>query len=258
MDETQDAEPGSTEPQQAAPEVAPAGELNVPAADSSASATTSSPASAPVASSVGGLPSSPAEAGNVDAGTVPDGAATPAIAYPSASQSSAEVAPLGEVSANPSSQPSADSSVSISAGDAGEPLAEEPEDSGMPSQSNSIVDPVPAVEAGNAPGPVDSAETATSPEDALTAVVAVTAAAFSVDLSDRFETRAYPDGTIMKTVGALPETSPVSYPAPTAPAADTPHGLLNAIEEYFTTALRSSRTDGHKLIAQLRNKLTQD
>lgn len=74
---------------------------------------------------------------------------------------------------------------------------------------------------------------------------------------DQFETRQYPDGTTIKTIGGLPEQSPVSYPAPAEPAVDTPHGLLNAIEQYFTTALRSSRTDGHKLIARLREQLSQ-
>lgn len=75
---------------------------------------------------------------------------------------------------------------------------------------------------------------------------------------DQFETRQYPNGVTMRTVGELPADSPVSYPAPTTPADDSAHGLLNQIEAYFTTALRSSRTDGHKLIARLRDCLNSD
>lgn len=123
--------------------------------------------------------------------------------------------------------------------------------------SSSTASLVPA-EAGNVDGRAEaSADTATSTSDALADVGAEIAAATFVDLSTNFETRQYPDGTTLKSQGALPEQSPVSYPAPTAPAVDTPHGLLNAIEEFFTTALRSSRTDGHKLIAQLRAQLPQ-
>jgi hypothetical protein len=233
------------------------GESNAAAADSNASATISSPESAPVASSAEGSLSSPVDSGNVDAGTASAGAATPATAVPSASLPSAEVAPLGEVSGNPSSQPSADSVVSTSAGDAGEPRAEEPKDLGTLSPSNSIADPAAGADAGNVTGQADSAATATSPEAALAGIVDTTAAAFSVDLLQKFETRQYADGTTIRTVGGLPEQSPVSYPTPGEPAADTPHGLLNSIEAYFTTAMRSSRTDGHKLIALLRAQLPQ-
>jgi hypothetical protein len=294
MDDTQGAAPGNTEPATDGGANLPVGECTAPIAGASAvGLSLENSGSASLAGTKDTGSTTPAsdfvtevDSGNVGAGTAPDGAATPAIVDLSVSPQSDEVVQMGEPSAapesgtgsdsskdvdpnaaaetaaNPSSQPSADSDASTSGGDTGEQPAEEPEDSGTPSQSNSTAAPAQDVEfvesPGNAAGPVDSAATATSPEDALTAVVAVTAAAFSVDMMDRFEARTYPDGTTMKTVGALPEASPVSYPAPTAPAVDTPHGLLNAIEAYFTSALRSSRTDGHKLIAQLRATLPQD
>jgi hypothetical protein len=112
-------------------------------------------------------------------------------------------------------------------------------------------------DAGNDAGQADSASGAISIGDAPLSPVTALAVATFVDLLENVETRQYPDGVILKSSGVLPAESPVSYPAPQAPEADTAHGLLNAIEEYFTTALRSSRTDGHKLIAQLRGKLPQ-
>ena len=87
------------------------------------------------------------------------------------------------------------------------------------------------------------------------ATLAADASASPSSLMERFETRQYADGVVLRTTGTLPDSSPVSYPSPTAPAIDSPLGILNAIEEYFTTALRSSRTDGHKMIQKLRDHL---
>lgn len=196
------------------------------------------------------------EPGNVGAGTLPAESATPATAEHSVSRSSAEVALVGEPVTNQPSPSCGDSGASTSAGDSGELPAEEHKDSGTPSPSSFTADAAQGGNLGNQDGPADSAATAISPEAALAGIVETTAAAFSVDLEQHFETRHYPDGSTIKTVGALPDASPVSYPTTAAePAVDTAHGLLNAIEHYLTTALRSSRTDGHKLIAQLRSML---
>lgn len=112
--------------------------------------------------------------------------------------------------------------------------------------------------AGNVVGQTDSVDSATPTDNAPLSAVTADAVATFADLMDQFETRQYPNGVMMRTLGELPKESPVSYPRSEAPADDSPHGLLNQIEAYFTTALRSSRTDGHKLIAQLRECLDSD
>lgn len=115
-----------------------------------------------------------------------------------------------------------------------------------------------AADAGNAAGQPDSVDSAISDTSAPLAPATADAVATFADLMDQFEERQYPNGVMMRTVGELPDESPVSYPQPTTPADDSAHGLLNQIEAYFTTALRSSRTDGHKLIARLRECLNED
>jgi hypothetical protein len=115
-----------------------------------------------------------------------------------------------------------------------------------------------AGDAGNAVGKTGSADSATPTDNAPLSAATADAVATFADLMDQFETRQYPNGVMMRTLGELPKESPVSYPRPEAPADNSPHGLLNQIEAYFTTALRSSRTDGHKLIAQLRSALSQE
>lgn len=113
-----------------------------------------------------------------------------------------------------------------------------------------------AGDAGNAAGQTDSADSATPTDNAPLSAATADAVATFADLMGQFETRQYPNGVMMRTLGELPKESPVSYPRPETPADNSPHGLLNQIEAYFTTALRSSRTDGHKLIAQLRAALS--
>lgn len=115
-----------------------------------------------------------------------------------------------------------------------------------------------AGDAGNDAGQAASADSAMPTGDAPLLPVTADAVATFADLMDQFESRQYPNGVMLRTVGELPSESPVSYPTPTTPSDDSPHGLLNQIEAYFTTALRSSRTDGHKLIAQLRATLSAD
>lgn len=177
--------------------------------------------------------------------TAGNGAAA-AVGQLSEGNASGAAADLGNAGAGPAGS-----------GDAGEPLAEGQKDSGTLSPSNSTVAPASGDDAGNDAGQADSASGAISTGDAPLSPVTALAVATFADLMDKVETREYENGVVLKSAGVLPTDSPVSYPAPQAPEADSVHGLLNAIEEYFTTALRSSRTDGHKMIAQLRAKLSE-
>lgn len=192
---------------------------------------------------------------------LPAGIATPASDDPSASQAGAEVATLGEPAGDASAPPGTESSGTISetTDTSSTQIGETQTDLMLQSLDQLITKEAgTATDQGNAAGQPASADSAMPDQSApLSPATADAVATFADLMMDRFETRHYADGTIMRTVGALPEASPVSYPERVAPEDNSPHGLLNQIEKYFTTALRSSRTDGHKLIALLREQLSQ-
>ena len=124
-----------------------------------------------------------------------------------------------------------------------------PSDSQSPSITN---EGGTTAEAGNQPGQADSADTATSTQDAPLSPATADAVATFADMMDRFETKTYADGSTVRTIGELPSDSVVTYPDRLDPVDDSPLGWCNQLDQFIVKATGSSRTDGNKLVAKLR------
>lgn len=108
---------------------------------------------------------------------------------------------------------------------------------------------------GNQPGPADSADIATSTDVAPLSPATADAVATFADMMDRFETKTYADGSTVRTIGELPSDSVVTYPERVEPVDDSPLGWCNQLDQFIVKATGSSRTDGNRLVAKLRDYL---